>query len=239
MTDSTTTATNTVTGMVSGPGAVRAQLDQAHEHLAAADRVLTARVPDPVALHAAVDGAIRLANALAGLVTTVMRQAPAGLDHRADPDAAGTGAQTGPILHELLADLRAMHGCLTTGPLLLAPARDDLHRLITHQNTTRATHPATRQDGGPAMRHHKPDHTADGALDDGVLGEGVLDSAPAADVADQQRPARPEPTDDDHDHDEVLEQILNGVGDVLDADPADIAEQRRDAPVLDDTEPWP
>lgn len=234
MTDSTTTATNTVTGMVSGPGAVRAQLDHAREHLAAADRVLTARVPDPVALHAAVDGAIRLANALAGLVTTVMRQAPAGLDHRAghsaSPDAAGTGAHTGSILDELLADLRAMHGCLTTGPLLLAPARDDLYRLITNQ----ATHPVTTQEGGPAMRHHKPDHTADGALDD-----DVLDVVPADDVAEQQRPARPEPTADEHDHDEVLEQILNGVGDVLEADPADITDQRRDAPVLDDTEPWP
>ncbi|HJP75740.1 MAG TPA: hypothetical protein VJ914_15835 [Pseudonocardiaceae bacterium] len=69
------------------------------------------------------------------------------------------------------------------------------------------------------MRGHQQDDTFD----------GVLDAAPADDVADQQRPAHPEPTDDDdQDHDEVL-----------DADPADVADQRRDAPVLDETEPWP
>ncbi|MFI5614080.1 hypothetical protein [Amycolatopsis sp. NPDC051903] len=57
------------------------------------------------------------------------------------------------------------------------------------------------------------------------------DEAPAHDVADQQRPARPEPADD--------EQALRGIGDLLDADPADVADQHRDAPVLDDAEPWP
>lgn len=66
-----------------------------------------------------------------------------------------------------------------------------------------------------------------------------LDAAPTEDVVDQQRPARPEPTDDELDHDEALEQILDGVGDTLDADPADMVEQRRDAPVLDEAEPWP
>jgi hypothetical protein len=138
VTDSTT-ATNTATGTV------RERLDQAHGHLAAAERVLTARVPDPAALHAAVDGAIRLANALADLVTTVMRQAPAGLDHGTYPNTdPSSGADTGPILAELLADLRAMHGCLTTGPLLLAPARDDLYRLVTNQDTTPAAHQATQ-----------------------------------------------------------------------------------------------
>jgi hypothetical protein len=29
------------------------------------------------------------------------------------------------------------------------------------------------------------------------------------------------------------------VGDVLEADPADVADQHRDAPVLDEGEPWP
>lgn len=70
------------------------------------------------------------------------------------------------------------------------------------------------------MLGHKQDDTFD----------GVLDAAPAGDVADQQRPALPEPTDDDHDH---------GHDEMLDADPADVADQRRDAPVLDETEPWP
>lgn len=217
MTDNTTTTTNTVTG------AVRERLDQALEQLAAAERVLTARVPDPAALYAAVDGAIRLADALAYLVTTVIRQAPAGLDPGTDPDS---GANTCPVLDELLADLRAMHGCLMTGPLLLAPARDDLHRLVINQGITPATHQATTQKEGPAMPHHKPDDMFEGALDD---------AAPDGDVADQQRPAHPEHTDDEPDHDEALD----GVGEVLEADPADMADQRRDAPVLDETEPWP
>jgi hypothetical protein len=208
------------------------RLDQACEHLVAADRVLTTREPDPAVLHAAVDGAIRLANALADLVTIVMRQAPAGLDPSAGP---GDGANIAPVLDALLADLRARHGCLTTGPLL-APARDDLHRLITHPATTAATHRTTTQKGGPAMLGHQPNDTFDGALDD-VIDDVLDDAAPVGDVAEQQRPAHPAPADDDHD--EVLEQILDGVGDVLDADPADVADQRRDAPVLDETEPWP
>jgi hypothetical protein len=145
----------------------------------------------------------------------------------------GPTARRTPAATQSCVDLRAMHGCLTTGPLLLAPARDDLHRLITHPATTAATHRTTTQKGGPAMLGHQPNDAFDGALD------GVLDDASVGDVSEQQRPAHPEPTDDDHDHDEVLEQILDGVGDVLDADPADVADQRRDAPVLDETEPWP
>ncbi|WP_166462880.1 hypothetical protein [Amycolatopsis acidicola] len=53
----------------------------------------------------------------------------------------------------------------------------------------------------------------------------------AHDVADQQRQARPEPGD--------AEPALAGTGSLLDADPADVADQRRDAPVLDEGEPWP
>jgi hypothetical protein len=53
----------------------------------------------------------------------VIRQAPATL-HQHD-------RHDGHLLRELLADLQAMHGCLTTGPLLLAPARDDLHALMS------------------------------------------------------------------------------------------------------------
>ncbi|QRP50974.1 hypothetical protein I6J71_25470 [Amycolatopsis sp. FDAARGOS 1241] len=59
----------------------------------------------------------------------------------------------------------------------------------------------------------------------------MLDDAPAHDVADQQRPARPEPGED--------ELPLTGVGNLLEADPADVADQRRDAPVLEEGEPWP
>lgn len=170
---------------------VHERLEQAHDHLAAAERCLATRTPGPVELHAAVDGVMRISTALADLVATVMRQAPATLDHRSDP-----------VLTELVADLRAMHGCLTTGPLLLAPARDDLHQLLAHRHTT-------TQHGGPAM----------------------FDDAPAHDVADQQRLARPEPGDDEH--------VFPSVAETLDADPADVADQRRDAPVLDEGEPWP
>ena len=85
MIDSRTTATSTATGTVRD--AVGERLDRAREHLVAADRVLTARAPDPAVLHAAVDGAIRLANALADLVTSVMRQAPAGHDLSAQPNS--------------------------------------------------------------------------------------------------------------------------------------------------------
>ncbi|HVV20723.1 MAG TPA: hypothetical protein VHF06_14915 [Pseudonocardiaceae bacterium] len=59
--------------------------------------------------------------------------------------------------------------------------------------------------------------------------------APANDVADQLRPARHEPTDDE----QTREQALSAAGQVLEADPSDVADQLRDAPVIDETEPWP
>jgi hypothetical protein len=75
------------------------------------------------------------------------------------------------------------------------------------------------------MSDHKLNRTVGDALD------GVFDDAtPTPDVVDQQRPARPEPED---------EQDLDRVGEVLEADPADVTDQRRTAPVLDETEPWP
>ena len=161
---------------------VEQRLEQARHHVTAAERFVTARAPRLAELHAAVDGAIHVNTALAELIATVMRQAPATLDHTHQA-----------VLHEVLADLRAMHGCLTTGPLLLAPARDALHLLVTNRQA------------GPAM----------------------LD-APAPDRADHQRPGRP--------FDAV--EVLHGAGDVLEADPADVADQRRDAPLVDEGEPW-
>lgn len=214
MTDSTMT-TDTGRAPGHGPVTVHERLDQASDNLAAAQGVLTTQAPEPAELYGAVDGAIRLANSLAELVTTVMRQAPATLDH--DPSA-------GPIISELLADLRAMHGCLTTGALLLAPARDDLHRLVTD--------PATGQKTGLALAGDPvPAPPANGAPVHEAPGREAADH----DVADQQRPARIELPDDEQDP----EWDLDGVGEVLEADPADVADQRRDAPVLDETEPWP
>ncbi|WP_436499705.1 hypothetical protein [Actinokineospora sp. HUAS TT18] len=165
---------------------VRERLDQARDHLAAAERSLTERPPGLTDLHATVDGAMQVTTALADLVATLMRQAPDALAHI-----------SGPVLNELLADLRATHGCLTTGPLLLAPAREDLHHLVSNL-------------------HAEP--MAD-------------DTVPAHDRADQQRPARPEPVPD--------EQAFHGITDVLEADLADVIDQRRDAPILDDSQPWP
>lgn len=84
MTDSTlTTSTGTSRGPAGEPGrephAVRQHLKQADAALAAAQGVLTTQAAGPSDLFAAVDGAIRLANGLADLVTTVIRQAPASL----------------------------------------------------------------------------------------------------------------------------------------------------------------
>ncbi|KAA9157746.1 hypothetical protein FPZ12_024195 [Amycolatopsis acidicola] len=116
---------------------VHERLEQAHDHLAAAEKCLATRTPGPVELHAAVDAAMRIGTALADLVATVMHQAPAALDHRSDA-----------VLTELVADLRAMHGCLTTGPLLLAPARDDLRQLLAHPHTTAQHEGPTMPDDG-------------------------------------------------------------------------------------------
>lgn len=79
------------------------------------------------------------------------------------------------------------------------------------------------------MSDHMSDHKRGRAAVDAL--DGVLDDAtPTHDVVDQQRPARPDPDD---------EQDLDRVGEVLEADPADVTDQRRDAPVRDETEPWP
>lgn len=104
---------------------VRRDLDLARDHVAGAGRELTARPPDLAELYAAVDGVVQVSNAVAELVSTVVRAAPAVL---ADPVT----------LKELLADLRAAHGSLTTAPLLLAPARDDLADLVSARQEERA-----------------------------------------------------------------------------------------------------
>lgn len=62
------------------------------------------------------EGIHDLTGALATLVATVMEQVPQGLNDDA-------------VAKEVVADLRAMHGCLTTSTLLLAPALDDLRGL--------------------------------------------------------------------------------------------------------------
>ena len=58
---------------------VSGQLEQARDQLTEAEHILTDRPPELAALHAAVDGAMQVTTALADLVATVMRQAPAAL----------------------------------------------------------------------------------------------------------------------------------------------------------------
>jgi len=108
-------------------------LQHARDQLAAAEQALTSSTPTPAALHTAVDGAMQISVALATLVQTVMHQASTALDHT-----------SGPLLEELRADLRAMHGCLITGHKLLAPAVDDLQHFVTHPNAARQADPEGR-----------------------------------------------------------------------------------------------
>lgn len=88
--------------------------------------------PTPEDMHAAVDGAINATVALAELVNAIRAKAPAAL--RSEPDPF--------LVRELQADLHAMHGCLTTAPLLLAPSREDLANLLSeHDGPVRAVPP--------------------------------------------------------------------------------------------------
>ncbi|MBA0127969.1 hypothetical protein H0B56_20690 [Haloechinothrix sp. YIM 98757] len=97
---------------------VDALLTDAEEALRGAEHALQARAPDPGELYHVVDGAMRVTTTLAELVETTRQRAAECLD--------------GEVLSELRADLQAMHGCLITGPLLLAPARDDLRPVLGH-----------------------------------------------------------------------------------------------------------
>ncbi|WP_158895541.1 hypothetical protein [Amycolatopsis anabasis] len=86
----------------------------------ARDAVATA-TPGLNGLHTAVEGTHKVAAALAALVATVIDAAPAALTARDGDD--------GHLARELVADLRATHGCLTTACLLIGPALDDLRGL--------------------------------------------------------------------------------------------------------------
>jgi hypothetical protein len=191
-----TAVTDTETGAT-----VSGQLKHSRDQVTEAEHILTERPPKLAELHAAVDGAMQVTTALADLVATVIRQAPAALNP--------THAQ---VLQELLADLHATHGRLTTAPLLLAPARDDLHHLITGNH------------------HPSP---ADHDVHDGEKGPAMLDEKPLNDVADQQRLARPDTASDESSPEDI------DITEIMEADPADVADQHRSAPVISDDEPWP
>jgi ABC-type transporter Mla subunit MlaD len=102
-------------GLGDDPGALRGALTEAEGLLAGAVSSLRSAQPDAAELSAAVNGTHQVVTTLADLVNTV-------IDHV--PTLAEThGPEVG---REVAADLRALHGCLTSGALLLSPALDDL-----------------------------------------------------------------------------------------------------------------
>lgn len=107
-----------------------------------------------------------------------------------------------------------MRGCLTTAPLLLAPARDDLHALT-----------ASVTDAVPAGDADRTDHSQEIRM---------FDQAPAHDIAAQQQLAYPDQDDDPAT--DLGAAVDNAAADVLEAD---VADQHRPAPVLANGEPWP
>ncbi|WP_199434480.1 hypothetical protein [Qaidamihabitans albus] len=88
------------------------------EHLVErAEQEITSGLTGTAALHAAVAGVHHVASALADLVGTLIERVPSAV-----PAADGQADAT----REVVADLRAAHGCLTTGLRLLDPALEDL-----------------------------------------------------------------------------------------------------------------
>ena len=94
-------------------------LEGARDLVTQAERALADSPPQVSELHRAVDGAMQVTAALAGLIDLLIRHAPTALREYRDPY----------LLKDLVGDLRAVHGCLANTPLLLAPARDDLGAL--------------------------------------------------------------------------------------------------------------
>lgn len=134
---------------------------------------------DPRLAYAAVEGVHHLASAVAGLVGALMEQVPAmAAEYDTDPASA----------RELVADLRAMHGCLTTGVLLLDPALEDLRGLAT--NTTEGTTmrpDAPEGDWADQQVPIAPDGEDALAEDTAAADVAASLDADPADVAEQQR----------------------------------------------------
>jgi hypothetical protein len=100
-------------------GALHGWLTYARAELDHTTHVLGGQAPDPAELHTAIDGVLNVTTTLAELVETLIRQTPASL----------TGHTEARLPEELQADLRALHGCLTTGSLLVTASRDELAEL--------------------------------------------------------------------------------------------------------------
>jgi NAD(P)H-hydrate repair Nnr-like enzyme with NAD(P)H-hydrate dehydratase domain len=110
--------------------------------LAELDREAIRQPPGVDGVSAAVSGIGEITGGLAELVTTLTQQAPAVLD---------ADAQT---VQELLADLHAVHNGLLPGPMVLAPAADDLAAradLDKHESLAAGQEPAA----GLQRRHRR------------------------------------------------------------------------------------
>lgn len=127
----------------------RRSLDRAHEALA--DQSLS-----PASAHTTVTAVHQLTNAMAGVVNLLQEQLPAAV--------VASEAQTERAANELRADLRSLHGCLTTGMRLLEPALTDLRGLAPPARTERieaaARHRSepTSRDKGPAPTRSNAQH---------------------------------------------------------------------------------
>jgi hypothetical protein len=106
---------HTQDGATSAPGTPANALGDARRLLAGAVTALHTDTPDVSSLAAVITGTHEVTTTLADLVAAVMDHTPTLAD-RHGPESTT----------EVLADLRALHGCLTTGALVLAPALDDL-----------------------------------------------------------------------------------------------------------------
>lgn len=97
----------------------RGALEDAERLLEQVTRTIADSAPDVASLHGAVEGVHRLAGTLTELIETMMECAPATFGR--------DGHQH--VGEELVRDLRAVRGCLTTARLLVEPAVDDLRAL--------------------------------------------------------------------------------------------------------------
>lgn len=116
-------------GLGARRGSVQQAMATAQLALGRAERTLMAGRPAVAELYPAVAGVHELSMAMAALVQTLIRTTDVTLAGHADEQ----------LRSDLVADLRAMHGCLTTAALLIAPSLDDLGPLVISATAERLT----------------------------------------------------------------------------------------------------
>lgn len=107
---------NVVSTTAASPRGALEDADRLLEHVT---RAIAEDAPDVARFRGAVEGVHRLVGTLTKLIETMMDRAPAAF--------VGDGHQH--VGEELVRDLRAARGCLTTAGLLVEPAVDDLRAL--------------------------------------------------------------------------------------------------------------